>query len=73
VEAGSDQPDKKLKPWQVVGSVLAASFGVQSSKNRERDFKEGSFKTFVIAGILFTAIFIATIYLVVSTVLENAR
>lgn len=73
MEAGSDQPDKKLKPWQVVGSVLAASFGVQSSKNRERDFKEGSFKTFVIAGILFTAIFIATIYLVVSTVLENAR
>ena len=71
--ADSDQPDKKLKPWQVVGSVLAASFGVQSSKNRERDFKEGSFKTFVIAGILFTAIFIATIYLVVSTVLENAR
>ena len=68
-----DQPDIKLKPWQVVGSVLAASFGVQSSKNRERDFKEGSFKTFVIAGILFTAIFIATIYLVVSTVLENAR
>jgi len=73
VEEESNQSNKKLKPWQVVGSVLAAGFGVQSSKNRERDFKEGSFKTFVIAGILFTAVFIGTLYLIVSTVLDNAR
>lgn len=69
----SDQPEKKLNPLQVVGSVLAAGFGVQSSKNRERDFKGGSFKTFLIAGIAFTAIFVGTVYLVVSTVLANAR
>ncbi len=73
MEEESNQSNKKLKPWQVVGSVLAAGFGVQSSKNRERDFKEGSFKTFVIAGILFTAVFIGTLYLIVSTVLDNAR
>lgn len=66
-------PTKPLRPWQVIGSVLAAAFGVQSSKNRERDFKEGKFLTFIVAGIVFTALFVGTVYLVVTTVLENAR
>ena len=63
----------KVGPLQVAGSVLAAAFGVQSSKNRERDFKGGSFLPFIIAGVLFTALFVGSVYLVVSTVLENAR
>ena len=64
---------EKLSPWQVVSSVFAAALGVQSSKNRERDFKGGSFTTFIAAGIVFTVLFVVTVYLVVSTVLENAR
>ncbi len=68
-----DEQHRPLKPHQVVASVLAAAFGVQSSRNRERDFKEGRFGTFIVAGILFTALFVGTVYLVVSTVLENAR
>ena len=67
------EPEKRLNPLQVVGSVLAAGFGVQSSKNRERDFKQGSFGTFIAAGILFTILFVGAVYLVVSTVLSNAR
>lgn len=69
------QPKQKtgLKPLRVVASVLAAGFGVQSGKNRERDFKEGSLATFVVAGILFTALFVVGVYLVVTLVLENAR
>lgn len=65
--------EERLNPLQVIGSVLAAAFGVQSSRNRERDFKEGRFVTFIIAGLVFTALFVGTVYLVVSTVLENAR
>lgn len=65
--------EERLNPLQVIGSVLAAAFGVQSSRNRERDFKEGKFVTFIIAGLVFTALFVGTVYLVVSTVLENAR
>ncbi len=65
--------EERLNPLQVIGSVFAAAFGVQSSKNRERDFKEGRFVTFIIAGLVFTALFVGTVYLVVSTVLENAR
>ena len=62
-----------LNPLRIVASVLAAGFGVQSGKNRERDFKEGKLATFVVAGIVFTALFVASVYLIVSVVLENAR
>ncbi|MEH6359055.1 MAG: DUF2970 domain-containing protein, partial [Pseudomonadales bacterium] len=29
---------QKLTLWQIICSVFAAAFGVQSDKNRERDF-----------------------------------
>ena len=67
------KPKTATSALRVVGSVLAAGFGVQSGKNRERDFKEGKLMTFVIAGLLFTALFVASVYLVVTVVLENAR
>ncbi|MCK9506120.1 MAG: DUF2970 domain-containing protein [Porticoccaceae bacterium] len=56
----------------IVKSTMAAALGVQSSKNRERDFKHGNIKTFIVAGIIFTIIFIATIITVVKLVLKNA-
>ncbi|WP_428821132.1 DUF2970 domain-containing protein [Microbulbifer sp. MCCC 1A16149] len=64
---------KKQKPsfGQVVLSTLAAAIGVQSNKNRERDFKGGSIKTYVAAGLIFTALFVITLVLVVKTVLSN--
>ena len=49
-------------------STLAAAIGVQSKKNRERDFEEGNASTFIVAGILFTVLFVATIVVVVSAV-----
>ncbi len=64
-------PEKRLNPLQVVGSVLAAAFGVQSSRNRERDFTQGSFGPFIAAGIVFTVLFVGALYLVVSTVLSG--
>jgi len=57
---------------QVAQSVLAAFFGVQSNRNRERDFKQGSAKTFIIAGLLGTVVFIAVIAMVVKGVLGLA-
>ena len=51
-----------------VQSTLAAAIGVQSKKNRERDFEEGNAGTFIVAGILFTVLFVATIVVVVSAV-----
>ena len=58
--------------WQVVLSTLAAAFGVQSSKNRARDFTHGSLKVYITAGVIFTALFIFTLVAVVRIVLHQA-
>lgn len=53
---------------QILSSVFAAALGVQSSKNRERDFKQGSIKIFIAAGLIFTALFIGGVITVVNLV-----
>ena len=63
---------KDLNPMQVVSSVLAAGLGVQSSKNRERDFKQGKVGVFVAAGIIFTLFFIGLVFTIVQVVLKSA-
>ncbi|MBP8926353.1 MAG: DUF2970 domain-containing protein [Pseudomonadales bacterium] len=55
-----------------IRSVATAAFGVQSSKNRERDFSQGNYRHFIIGGVLFAGLFVATITLVVSLVLRSA-
>ena len=66
-----DEP-KRMSLLQVAQSVLAAFFGVQSNRNRERDFKQGSAKTFIIAGLVGTVVFIAVVAMVVKLVLGMA-
>ena len=66
-----DNDKQKPSFGQVVLSTLAAAIGVQSNKNRERDFKGGSIKAYVAAGLIFTALFVLTLVLVVKTVLSN--
>jgi hypothetical protein len=61
---------KGPKLLQVIGSVLAAAFGVQSQKNRERDFQTGSFFTFVSVGVVATILFILLIYGIVKLVIS---
>jgi hypothetical protein len=56
------------KLLRVVQSTLAAAIGVQSKENRERDFEAGNAGTFIVAGVLFTVLFVATIVVVVSAV-----
>jgi hypothetical protein len=68
-----DKPRSSLNLFQVVGSVFAAGLGVQSSKNRERDFKQGKFGVFIIAGILFTLFFMGTVFTIVQLVLKGAE
>ena len=58
---------------QVFGSILASFFGVQSSKNRKRDFQSGKAKQFIAAGIIMTGIWYLTIYLIVTVVLQSTR
>ena len=68
----TDEKPEKLNPFQVIGRVFAAGLGVQSSKNRERDFKQGRMGVFIAAGIIFTLLFIGTVVTVVQMVLRGA-
>ncbi len=67
-----DREKESLNPLQVVSSVFAAGLGVQSSKNRERDFKQGRAGVFIAAGIIFTLLFIGAVFTVVQLVLKSA-
>lgn len=67
-----DAPRGRLSILQVAQSVLAASIGVQSNRNRERDFRKGSARTFIIAGVIGTLLFILTVYTVVTLVLKSS-
>ena len=59
-------------PLDVVKSVLAAMFGVQSPENRERDFKHGKASHFIITGIILTVIFVIVLITIVSSIVEEA-
>jgi len=53
---------------QVFKSVLAAFIGVQSEANRKKDFEHGSLSTYIIAGLIFTVLFVVAIIFLVSTI-----
>ena len=53
---------------QLIKSVLAAFIGVQSEANRKKDFESGSLSAYVIAGLIFTALFVVTIIFLVSNI-----
>lgn len=69
--AQPEQEKRSLGLLAVISSVFAAALGVQSSKNRERDFKQGSAGVYIAAGIIFTALFIFTVISVVQWVLAS--
>ena len=66
------EPQKAPTPWQVIASVLASFFGVQSAKNRERDFKHGKAAHFIVVGLLATAAFVGLVILAVRLALSQA-
>ena len=69
----SDDTTRHVSITQVVGSILACFYGVQSSRNRKRDFQSGKAGTFIAVGVVMTAVWYFTIYLVVTLVLSVAK
>ena len=63
---------KSPGPFDVIKSVLAAMFGVQSEENRERDFKHGKASHFIAVGIAFTVIFVLVLISIVNNIVEEA-
>lgn len=68
---GGPDPGERLGALQVLGSIFAAGLGVQSSRNRERDFRQGRAGVFIAAGFLFTALFVGCVFFVVKMVLAG--
>jgi hypothetical protein len=64
--------DKPLTLWEMLQSVLAAALGVQSGKNRSRDFSRGKPSHFIILGLLFTLVFVLVLFAAVKLVLHFA-
>jgi hypothetical protein len=64
--------DTEKNPFALMGSVVASAFGVQTNKNRERDFQQGKFHHFVIAGIVFAVLFVLAVAGIVKIVMSNA-
>ncbi len=52
-------------------SVAAAFFGVQSNKNRERDFSQGKLSHFIVVGLIGVIMFIAVLIAVVNLVMPS--
>ncbi|MHA6637093.1 DUF2970 domain-containing protein [Stutzerimonas frequens] len=68
----NDEQEKNLTLRQMLGSVLAAALGVQSGKNRARDFRHGRPSHFIILGVGFTVLFVLIVLGVVKLVLYLA-
>ena len=56
--ASEGHEPEDLTLLQVMGSVFAAGFGVQSKDRKVRDFTRGKPLQFVIAGLVFTLAFL---------------
>ncbi len=68
----SDNKTPKLGIFSMVLSVLAAFLGVQTEKNRQRDFQHGSPKAYIIIGVILTILFVLGLVGVVNLVMASA-
>ena len=57
----------------VFRSVAASMFGVQSSKQHEEDFKEGSAATYIVVGLVATVLFVLAVWGVVQLVVRTVQ
>ena len=64
------QQTRQLSFRELVKSTFSAFLGVQSDANRERDFSQGKMSHFIIMGLIFGILFVASIIGVVQLVLH---
>ena len=65
-------PDKKPNLLQVIASVLASLLGVQSGKNRERDFLKGDPRDYIGVYIALVVLFVISMIVIVNLVISSA-
>jgi uncharacterized membrane protein YidH (DUF202 family) len=66
--------DKPHKPSliDIILSVAASAFGVQSAKNRERDFQQTSVIPYIVVGVIFVLLFIVLLVSIVRYIVPSA-
>ncbi|MED5239088.1 MAG: DUF2970 domain-containing protein [Pseudomonadota bacterium] len=64
--------DKKPTLIQTISSILAALFGVQSAKNRERDFTKGDAGNYIGVYVLLVLALVIGMVVTVNMVLDAA-
>jgi Protein of unknown function (DUF2970) len=67
-----EKDEKPLTLLEMLQSVMAAAFGVQSGKNRSRDFSRGKPSHFILLGVIFTTLFVLVLLGVVKLILHLA-
>ena len=72
-EKHPEQDDSQNKPnlLQVIWSVLAALFGVQSASNRERDFNRGKPGDYIAVYVVLVVALVVAVAVVVAMVLRS--
>jgi len=76
-EKNNQEPDETsanqgVPALSLIGSLFAGAFGVQTKKNRDRDFKHGKFHHFIIGGIIFAIVFVLAVIGIVKLVMSTA-
>lgn len=71
--AAKNEDDARTPSFvNVLGSVLASMFGVQSNRKREEDFTHGKPWQYILIGLLATVVFVLTVWGVVQLVMTLA-
>lgn len=71
-EEKEQKNNQGLPTLSLIGSLFAGAFGVQTQKNRDRDFKQGKFHHFIIGGIIFAILFVLAVAGIVKLVMSSA-
>lgn len=64
--------EEEVGLFKVIGSVMMAALGVQSARNRHRDFTNGRATPYIIVGIIFTVLFILVLSGIVKLIMHFA-
>ena len=68
----SENGARKVTFFTIIKSVLSAMIGIQSSKNRERDFSHGKPIHFIVAGLVGVVVFILLLVVLVKFAMSLA-
>ena len=64
-------PNRAPRPLDILLSVLAGFFGVQSERNRARDFQHGRPIHYILVGLALTLLFILAVLVAVKLALRS--